>query len=81
MRVHISHLVFEPFRHANDEIVDVGADCAESSDAFAVAVVHLDVDEVLAWVAEADAQVAEVFGEFASRAFDCDHAGFDSDFD
>ena len=43
--------------------------------------VHFDVDEVLFGVGEADAQVAEVFGEFASGAFDGYVAGFDLDFD
>jgi hypothetical protein len=43
--------------------------------------VHFDPDDILLRVAEADAQVAEVLGEFASRAFDCDVAGFDLDCD
>ena len=79
--VDISHLVLESFRHADDEVVDDGADCAESCDGFAAAVVHFDVDDGFAGVGEADGQVVEVFGEFAAGAFDGDDAGFNCYFD
>ena len=81
MRVHISHLVLESFRHADDQVVDEGADGAEGGDVFARPVVHFDVDEALARVAEADAQVAEVLGQFAPGTFDDDIAGLDFDCD
>ena len=77
MGIDISHLVLEAFRYANDEVVDERADCAESSNTFAVAVVHLDVEDILLWVRKADGDVIEVLAELASRAFDCHDAGFD----
>ena len=81
MGVDISHLVFETFRDADDEVVDEGADGAEGGDVLAGAVVHFDVDDVFLRVREGDGDVAEVFDEFAPRAFDCYDAGFDVDFD
>lgn len=81
MGVDITHLVFETLRHADDEVVDDGADGAQGGDVFAGAVVHFDVDDVLFRVAEAHAQVAQVLRQFAPRPFDGDVAGFDFDFD
>lgn len=42
---------------------------------------HLNVDDVLRRVREADGDVVKVLGEFASGAFDGHDAGFDVDFD
>ena len=58
MSIDISHLVLEPFRHANDEVVDETADGAEGRDIFAAAMVELDVDEVLFGVGERDGKMA-----------------------
>lgn len=80
MGVDIAHLVLEALGDADDEVVDEGAHGAQGRDVLAVAVVHLDVDDVLRRVREADAQVAQVLAEFAPWAFDCDVAGFDLDF-
>lgn len=81
MCIHISHLVLVPLRHADDQIVDDGADGPECSDVLARAVVEFDVDDVLFWVRERDGEMAEILGEFAARAFDCYYASFDVDFD
>lgn len=58
MCVDVSHLVLEALGHAHDHVVDDGADGAQSSDGLAGSVVHLDVDDILLWVREADGQVA-----------------------
>lgn len=52
--VDVAHLVLEALRHADDEVVDEGADGAERRDVLARAVVQLDVDDVLGWVREGD---------------------------
>lgn len=77
MGIDVSHLVFEALRYANDEVVNERADGAESSNTFAVAVVHLDVEDILLWVRKADGDVVEVLAEFAPRAFHGHDAGFD----
>lgn len=47
MGVDVSHLVLEPFRDADYEVVDDGLDCAEGSDVFTGAMVEFDVDGFL----------------------------------
>ena len=81
MSVDISHLVLEALGHTNNEVIDEGANGAEGGNVLAVAVVHFDVDDVLRRVRKADAQVAQVLGEFAPRPFDGYVAGLDFDFD
>lgn len=52
MGVDVTHLVLVALGDADDHVVDKGADSAESSDILAVAVVELDVDDVLFRVGE-----------------------------
>ena len=47
MRVDISHLVFESPRHADDQVVDDGADCSESGDILSAAVVDFNLYDLL----------------------------------
>ena len=54
MRIDISHLVFEPFRNTEDEIVDDCLDCAEGSDVLTSAMVEFNVDGGLRRTGEAD---------------------------
>ncbi len=65
MGVDVAHLVLEALGHADDEVVDEGADGAESGDVLAYAMVQLDVDDVLFRLGEADGDVVETLGEFA----------------
>ena len=50
MGVDVSHLVFEPPGHADDQVVDDGADCSESSDILSAAVVDLDLYDLLVFL-------------------------------
>ena len=77
--VDVAHLVLEALGDADDEVVDEGADGAQCCHVFAGAVVHFDPDDVLLRVREADAEMAQVLGEFASGPFDGHVAGFDLD--
>jgi hypothetical protein len=75
MGVDVAHLVLEALGNTGNHIVDKGADGAESGDVLAVAVVHLNVNDVLLRVREADIDVTEVLSEFAARTLDSDLAG------
>ena len=81
MGVDVSHLVLEALGHANDQVVDEGADGAEGSDVLAVAMVQLDVDDVLLRVREGDSQMAKVLDQLAAGPLDCDGARLDVDLD
>jgi hypothetical protein len=50
MGVNVTHLVFVAFGDANDEIVYDCADCTESSDILARAMVEFDVDLIFGWM-------------------------------
>ena len=63
MGIDVSHLVLEALRNANNQVVDQGSDCAESSDILAGAVVEFNVDDILLGVREVDCQMAEVLTE------------------
>jgi len=65
MCVDVAHLVFESLRNADDQVVDEGADGAESCDVLPGAVVQLDIDDILLGVGKVDGQVVEILGEFA----------------
>jgi hypothetical protein len=65
MGIDISHLVLKALRDADNQVVDQGSDCAESSNVLAGAVVQLDVDDILLWVGEVDCEMAEIFAELA----------------
>jgi len=54
MGIDESHLVLEALRDADNQVVDQGSDCAESSDVLAGAMVQFDVDDVLFRVREVD---------------------------
>jgi len=60
MGIDVSHLVFETLRDADNQVVDQGSDCAESSNILAGAVVELNVDDVLLGVREVHCEMAEV---------------------
>jgi len=57
MCVDVSHLVLESLGNTNDQVVDQGSDCAESSDVFAGTVVKLDVNDIFLRVREVDGQM------------------------
>jgi hypothetical protein len=65
MRVDVSHFIFEALRDADNQVVDDGADGAEGSDIFAVAVVDLNRDLVLLGLTKVDSQVTEVLAELS----------------
>ena len=65
MGVYVAHLVLEPLCHANNEVVDDGADGSQSSNILALAVVNLDGDLVLLGLSEVDCQVTEVLDKLA----------------
>ena len=46
MSVDVSHLVLVALCHADDHVVDDGADCAEGCGALAAAMVHFNEDKV-----------------------------------
>ena len=50
MGVDVSHLVLVALGHADDEVVDESTDGTQRSDILALAVVQLDIDDVLLWV-------------------------------
>lgn len=57
MGVDVSHLVFVPLGHTDDEVFDDGLDCSESRDILARAVVNLDGDFFLRRKREADCKM------------------------
>lgn len=65
MRVDVAHLVLEALGDTDDQVVDEGSDCSESSDVLAVSVVDLDADDTGLGHGEGDRQVAEVLDELA----------------
>lgn len=65
MGVDVSHLVLEALGHADDKVVDEGADGSEGSDILSVAVVDLDGDGVLLGLGEVDSQVTKVLDQLA----------------
>jgi hypothetical protein len=75
MGVDVAHLVREALGDASNHVADKSANGAESGNILAVAVVHLNVDDVLLGVREADIDVTEVLGELTARALDSDLAG------
>ena len=68
MGVDVAHLVLEALGHADDEVVDDGADGAEGGDALAVAMVDLDGDGVLLGLTEDYSQMAEVLDELPCKS-------------
>lgn len=81
MGVDVAHLVLVALGDTNDHVVDDGADGAESGDVLAGTVVHLNVDDVLLGVREADSQVLERLLEGTTGASDGDISGLDLDLD
>lgn len=68
MCINIAHLITKAFSYSKNHIVDDCPDGAESRDIFSGAMVKLDIDDVLLWVAKGDGKVAQVFGEFACHS-------------
>lgn len=81
MGIDVTHLVLEALGDADDQVVDEGPDGTESGNILTVAVVDLDTDQVLLDDGEVDRKMAEVLGELASGALDCDESGLDGDLD
>lgn len=79
--IDVTQLVLVALGHADDEVVDDGADGAEGGDVLAGAVVDLDPDDVLLDDREADGNVAQVLAELAARALDRDQPRLDRDLD
>ena len=65
MCVYVAHLVLVALGDADDHVVDDTAHCSDGCDGLARAVVHLNVDDILLGVGEADCDVLEVLGELA----------------
>lgn len=78
--VNITHLILETLGHTDDQVLDDCLDGSEGSNILARAVVQFDDEAVLRGAREDDGEMLEIFGEFASRAFDGDDAGSDVDF-
>lgn len=70
MGVDVTHLVLEAAGNTDHEVVDDGADGAESSNTLAGTVVQLDGDHVLLGAAEGDGNVGEVLDELAAGTLD-----------
>ena len=81
MGIDVAHLVLEALGHADDQVVDEGADCAEGGDVLADAMVDLDADDVLLDDGEGDGDVAQVLGELAAGALNRDEPRLDRDLD
>ena len=47
MGVDVAHLILKALCDADDQVVDQGSDCAESSNVLAGAVVKLNIDDIL----------------------------------
>lgn len=67
MRVDVAHLVEEALGDAGNHVLDQGADGAQACDALAGAVVHLDKDDALLGLREANGKVTEVLDELACK--------------
>ena len=52
MCVHVAHLVLVAFCDTNDNVLDNAAHCSDGCDGLAVAVVHLNLDNVWLWLSE-----------------------------
>lgn len=65
MGIDKSHLVLEPLRDADNQVVNQSSDCAESSDILAGAVMELNVYDVLLRMREVHREMAEVLAELA----------------
>jgi hypothetical protein len=65
MGIDVSHLVFEALRDTDNQVVNQGSDCAESSDILASAVVQLNIDDVFLWVRKIHREMTEVLAKLA----------------
>lgn len=65
MGIDVTHLVLEALGDTDDQVVDKGADGAESGNVLAVAMVDLEANNALLDDGEVDGDVAQVLGELA----------------
>ena len=65
MSVHVTHLILESLGDSNNQVVDKGLNSTQSSDILARAMVHLDVNNILVWVGEANRKVLAVLHKLA----------------
>lgn len=79
MGVDVAHLVLESTGDTDHEVVDDGADGAESSNTLASTVVELDGDDILLGAAEGDGDVGQVLDELAAGTLDGHDAGLNVD--
>lgn len=79
MGVDVAHLVLETAGDTDHEVVDDGADSAESSNTLASTVVELDGDDILLGAAEGDGDVGQVLDELAAGTLDGHDAGLNVD--
>jgi hypothetical protein len=75
MGVDVTHLVLETAGNTDHEVVDDGADSAESSNTLASTVVELDGDHIRLGTAEGDGNVGEILDELATGTLDGHDAG------
>lgn len=81
MGVDISHLVLVALGDAGNQVVDERLDGSDGCDILAVAVVELDLNDVLLGMGEGDGDVAKILCELASGALDGHDARLDVDLD
>lgn len=65
MGIDVTHLVLEALGDTDDQVVDKGADGAESGNVLAVAMVDLEANNALLDDGEVDGDVTQVLGELA----------------
>ncbi len=61
MCVNVAHLVLEPFRDPDNQVVYEGLDGAKGCDIFAGAVMEFNVDGGCVWSGETDRKMREIF--------------------
>lgn len=65
MGIDVTHLVLEALGDTDNQVVDKGADGAESGNVLAVAMVDLEANNALLDDGEVDGDVTQVLGELA----------------
>lgn len=81
MGIYVAHLVLEALGDTDDQVVDERPDGTEGGDVLAVAMVDLDTDHVLLKDGEVDSEMAQVLGELAPGALNCDDSRLDGNLD
>jgi len=81
MGVDVAHLVLEALGDTDNQVLNQGADGAETGNGLAGAVVDGDGNDILLGLGEANGHVAKVLDELAAGSLDGDGPGLDVDLD